>query len=146
MMFSVGLYLAGWFPKFALVEKVGLPLWRKLEPLGKSLLPVRSAWHALLLGVVWGWLPCGLVYAAAVYSVSAGGGLQGALIMLMFGIGTLPAMVTVGMLSNRMIRLAQLPRVRRGAGLVIILLALLTLLFGGNSAEHVSHMHASHMH
>ena len=100
----------------------------------------------MLLGVVWGWLPCGLVYAAAVYAVSAGGPLQGAIFMLVFGIGTLPAMMMVGLLFNKMLHFARLPQAWWAVGLVIIVLALLTLTVNEDAMNHTDHLHSLHMH
>ncbi len=57
----MGLYLAGWWNVLSRVERAGGVLWRRIEPLGRGLLPVRSVRHGLLLGLLWGWLPCGLV-------------------------------------------------------------------------------------
>jgi uncharacterized protein len=72
VMIGMGLYLAGWFPKFAHAEKIGAPIWRKLQPIGQKLLPVRSLKQAFLLGAVWGWLPCGLVYAGLAVAATTG--------------------------------------------------------------------------
>ena len=53
LMVAIGLYLAGWFPRFASVEQLGRPIWKKLEPISKKLLPVKSPVHAYLFGMVW---------------------------------------------------------------------------------------------
>jgi sulfite exporter TauE/SafE len=127
IMIGIGLYLAGWFPRFAMVENLGRPLWARLEPLGQKLLPVRSPLHAWLFGLVWGWLPCGLVYAALIWSSSAGSATRGALTMLAFGAGTLPAVMTAGIVTGWMTRLSRLPGLRIGVGLGLILLAVVSL-------------------
>ena len=62
VLVGIGLYIAGWFPRFTEVERLGAPLWRRLEPLGRRLLPVTTLPRALIFGAIWGWLPCGLVY------------------------------------------------------------------------------------
>ena len=62
LIIAMGFYIAGWFPHFSRIEKIGTPLWKILQPIGQRLLPVKKPWQALLFGVVWGWLPCGLVY------------------------------------------------------------------------------------
>lgn len=129
LMAGVGLYLAGWFPRFARIERLGEPLWRRLEPVGRKLLPVRHPGQALLYGMVWGWLPCGLVYTALLLTVTSGDALSGALYMTAFGIGTLPAMTGAGILARQMMHLARRPAVRRVAGSVVIALALAGVLF-----------------
>ena len=83
-MVLLGLYLGGWWNLLSRVERLGSVLWRRIEPLGRGLLPVRSVRQALLLGLLWGWLPCGLVYSALVWTVASGGAVQGAALMLAF--------------------------------------------------------------
>jgi hypothetical protein len=144
-MIAIGVYLAGWFPRFALVENLGKPLWQKLEPLGQRLLPVTSPAHALVFGLIWGWLPCGLVYAAIVYAAASGGALNGALFMAFFGLGTLPAVLSAGILAHWVARLSQMPQLRRGAGIFIILLAVLTLV-ASTATDHTRFFHYFHLH
>ena len=131
LMVGIGLYLAGWFPRFAAIERLGIPLWRRLEPLGRRLLPVRHPGLALLYGAVWGWLPCGLVYSALLLTVTAGGPAEGALFMAAFGIGTLPATLGAGILTRQIHGLTRDRRVRQVAGLLLVLLALAGFLFAG---------------
>ncbi len=129
LMVCIGLYLAGWFPRFAHIERIGIPLWRRLEPFGRRLLPPRSPLQALLYGAIWGWLPCGLVYSALLLSLAAPGGAGGgALFMLGFGLGTLPAVVGVGMLSGQL-ALTRRPWPRRIAGMMLIALAVAGIAF-----------------
>jgi len=123
MMIGIGLYLAGWFPRFAMVEHLGKPLWQKLEPWGKQLIPVRSPVHAYLFGLVWGWLPCGLVYSALIISGTAGSAVYGALFMLSFGIGTLPSVMTAGILTGWIARLSRLSQIKTVVGLLLIIMA-----------------------
>lgn len=143
IMVAMGLYLAGWFPRLAQLELVGRPLWRTLEPVGQCLLPVTSPWQALAFGLVWGWLPCGLVYTVLLTAASAGGALEGALLMAAFGAGTLPIVVTAGLLTGLMAKLGRAPKVRRGAGIVVIVLALVSVLVVG-SGDHAQHAHGIH--
>ena len=95
-LLALGLYLAGWWRGLARVEQAGGVLWRRLEPLGRRFLPVRSPSAAFGLGLVWGWLPCGLVYSVLIWSVSAGSAARGAALMLSFGLGTLPLLLAMG--------------------------------------------------
>lgn len=95
----VGLHLAGlsnWITKF---ESLGLPLWRRLQPLAARLSPRERPYRA---GLVWGWLPCGLVYAALAMAALAGGPAQGAASMLAFGLGTLPWLLLAGLAAARL--------------------------------------------
>ncbi len=128
LMIAVGLYLAGWFPGLAHIERAGAPVWRKLEPLGRKLLPVASPLQALLYGLVWGWLPCGLVYSALFIALGQGGALEGAVFMLLFGLGTLPAIITTGVFADQIMRFARNPRMRIIAGIALIVFALAGLI------------------
>ena len=60
-MAAIGFYLAGWFPQMSRLEKVGRPIWQRIEPFARKLMPVNTPVKALFYGVTWGWLPCGLV-------------------------------------------------------------------------------------
>lgn len=119
-MVLLGLYLGGWWGVLSRLEKAGGLLWRRIEPLGRGLLPVRSSRHALLLGLLWGWLPCGLVYSALVWTVSAGGALEGGLLMLAFGLGTLPNLLLMGVAAARVQGWVRKPSTRAVAGALVI--------------------------
>ena len=119
IMLAAGLYLAGALREFARIEKIGAPVWRRIQPIAAKLLPVRSWWHALLLGALWGWLPCGMVYAALALAVSTGSPTSGAMTLAAFGAGTLPALLTMGAVAGALARAARRPWVRRGAGIAI---------------------------
>lgn len=123
----MGLYLAGWWSALARIEQVGGVLWRKIEPLGRGLLPVRLARQGYLLGLLWGWLPCGLVYSALVWTVSAGGALEGASLMLAFGLGTLPNLLLMGVAATELSRWLRQPWVRAFAGGLVMLFGVLLL-------------------
>ncbi|HSH47670.1 MAG TPA: sulfite exporter TauE/SafE family protein [Halomonas sp.] len=125
----VGLHIAGWFPRLARIETLGRPLWRRLEPLGRRLLPVTRLPQAYAFGLVWGWLPCGLVYAALAYSLTTKTAWHGALFMGFFGLGTLPMLFTVGVMASQVVPRLRTPAMRRLAGLAIIALAALPLAF-----------------
>jgi uncharacterized protein len=124
VMASVGLYVSGWFPRFAYIEKIGVYLWKKLEPFGHKLLPVKTHFNALLFGMIWGWLPCGLVYAALLMTATTGDILKGAMTMLAFGLGTLPAVMGVGIMTASLQKLARQAHYRQIVGILMILLAL----------------------
>ncbi len=135
IMLAAGFHLAGWFPGLARIEKAGAPVWKKLEPLGRKLLPVDRPWQALLYGMVWGWLPCGLVYSALFIALAQGNFAGGMVFMALFGVGTLPAVLLTGVFAERFLRLAQNPRMRMYAGLLLIVLALATLYLNWNYPE-----------
>ena len=124
MMVAIGLYLAGWVPQLAVIEKMGVPVWKKLEPIGRKLLPVASLPKALAYGIIWGWLPCGLVYFVLVWALTAGNAVQGALTMLAFGLGTLPTLLATGFMTSWLTRFARSSTARQVVGLAIIAMAI----------------------
>jgi len=117
---GMGLYLGGWWFGLARVERLGQALWRFLEPIGRRFIPVRSPANALALGLVWGWLPCGLVYSTLIWSISAGSPLKGALLMLSFGVGTLPNLLAMGLVAGKLSAWLRLRWVRRTAGFIVL--------------------------
>jgi len=120
-MIALGLYLAGWWHGLAILERQGQKLWRRIEPLGRQVIPVRSLTHALILGAVWGWLPCGLVYSTLAWSLAAGSAAQGASLMLAFGLGTLPMLLLLGGTAKRLVLTSTRTWFRRSAGTLITL-------------------------
>ena len=129
VMASAGLYLAGGFSKFVYIERLGGVIWRRLEPLGRRLLPVRNLGQAFLFGMVWGWLPCSLVYMTLALAATAGTPPGGALVMTAFGIGTVPAVAGVGIMTRWLVRLAR-DRFRSLVGGVMLLLAIFSAFPG----------------
>ena len=96
-----GLALMGLLPRTALFEGVGLHVWRRLQPLARRLLPVTNVGRAFFVGMVWGWLPCALVYSTLVFALSSAAPLRAGAIMAAFGSGTLPALMASFWLGDR---------------------------------------------
>jgi uncharacterized protein len=127
IMLLTGLYIAGWTTGLAPLERAGQYLWRHLSSLTNKFLPVETLPQAAFLGGLWGWIPCGLVYAMLVVALASGSALNGAATMIAFGLGTLPAMTAAGMLSAQVKTRLRDKRLRIAAGLVVIAMALLGL-------------------
>ena len=119
----VGLYVAGWGGAILRLEAVGVPVWRRIEPLRKRFFPIDTAARALGAGAVWGWIPCGLVYGMLALAIASGGPLEGAAVMAAFGIGTLPALLAAGLAAVKVMAFRNRPAVRRTAGAVLIAIA-----------------------
>ena len=120
MIVATGLYLMGVPQLLAPLERAGGHLWRHLSPYTKALLPMNTAPRAALFGALWGWIPCGMVYAMLLSAMSAGSAAGGMTTMLAFGIGTLPAMVTAGWAAGGIARRTRDSRVRMVAGAAVI--------------------------
>lgn len=127
MMVLLAFYLSGWWQVLNHLERVGARVWKKLAPWTRHLIPVDNPAKALLLGMLWGWLPCGLVYSALAWSIGAESALQGALLMLYFGLGTLPAMVGVGVFSHALHDWARAQTTRTVAALLLLAFGLWTI-------------------
>jgi len=119
VMILLGLYLAGWSQWVLIFERAGGALWQRVKPLFQKLLPVKSMPQAVLAGMAWGWLPCGLVYSILVSALAAGSATSGAALMLVFGIGTLPNLLGMGLFARQIQPFIQQLWVRRGAGLTV---------------------------
>jgi hypothetical protein len=135
-MVLIGFYLAGWFPQLAQLERIGRPVWRTIEPFARKLMPINTPLKALTYGVAWGWLPCGLVYVVLLMAITAGSALQGASMMLAFGLGTLPSMMSAGIMASWISRFSRSALTRQIIGLLIITLAMASLFIGGGDAPH----------
>jgi len=121
---GAGFYIAGWFPQFAYIEKTGSRFWKAIEPYGRKLIPVASLNQAFLFGMVWGWIPCGLVYTALALAATSGDALTAAATMFTFGLGTLPAVMSSGIVSSFISRLSRLQNTKRTIGILLVLVAI----------------------
>ena len=120
MLVALGLYLMGVTRALAFSERFGAKLWRHLQPLTRRYLPARTMAQAFPLGVLWGWLPCGLVYSALATALGSASVTGGALAMLAFGAGTLPNLLAAGILLARMNEFVRRTPVRIASGLLVL--------------------------
>jgi len=120
MLVALGFYLMGFTRSLAIVERMGQGIWKRIQPLTSRFLPARSVAQALPLGMLWGWLPCGLVYSILTTALVTGSAVRGALAMLVFGLGTLPNLLLAGILFSRFRRFAQAPLARMVSGLLVM--------------------------
>lgn len=122
----IGLSVAELTPSLAVVDRIAVPIASALRSSGPASVASGRA-GAFASGVVWGLLPCGMVYGALFYAMLSGGALQGATAMTGFGLGTLPSVtgVALGVASFR--RLARGAKARLAFGLGIVALAAASL-------------------
>lgn len=119
VLILLGLYLAGLSQTVLWLEKAGGGLWRRVQPLLGRVMPVRGHGQALVAGMLWGWLPCGLVYSVLVSALAAGSPGKGALFLLAFGLGTLPNLLLMGWAAESLRGLTRQPWLRRVAGATV---------------------------
>lgn len=124
----LGLYLGQWLMWLNRIEALGKSLWQYISPLAKKAIPVDSPTKALTLGAVWGWLPCGLVYSTLTWALASGDPLTGASIMLFFGLGTLPALLTLSIGFNSIKNNLVKPVFRKTMALVLIPLGIYSFI------------------
>jgi sulfite exporter TauE/SafE len=123
----LGLYLGQWLMWLGHIEQLGKGLWSKISPLTKKVIPVNTPIKALSLGGIWGWLPCGLVYSTLTWSLASGDALSGAGIMFFFGLGTLPALLTLSMSFEVINKILKNVIFRKLMALLIIIYGLYTV-------------------
>ncbi len=120
VLILAGLYLIGAGRLLARLENVAAPLWRRVQPAAARLAAAPGLRAAALAGMLWGLLPCALVYAALATATLAGGAAQGALAMLAFGAGTLPWLLGAGALLARLRGSGAMSRLRAAAGVLVL--------------------------
>ncbi|MDM8564197.1 sulfite exporter TauE/SafE family protein [Candidatus Halobeggiatoa sp. HSG11] len=126
-MIILGLYMGDWWKGLAILEQMGHHLWCKLEPWGQNLIPVKKPWQAFGFGLVWGWLPCGLVYSILAFSLASCNTWQGGTLMLAFGLGTLPTSLALGATTKWIINFTNNSQVRKLTAILIVILGLIVV-------------------
>jgi hypothetical protein len=124
----LGLHIAGWGRLVLALESLGASAWRVIQPMGFRFFPAHTAVRAVKLGLVWGWIPCGLVYSALVLALVSGNSWRGAAVMLAFGLGTLPNLLVAGLAAQRIRPALRLPWIRSLAGVLVITLGIVGLV------------------
>jgi sulfite exporter TauE/SafE len=159
LLIAMGLSIGNWWQGVRQLERAGALLWQPVQRASRSLLPIRHGWQAALLGLGWGLMPCGLIYSALAWSATTQSAGSGALLMLLFGIGTLPAMLTTSFGAGGAEALLRRQGLRRAIAVFLILSGAWSLLttsrHGGHldkpvgadtphTAPHTAPMHSGH--
>ena len=108
----------------AALESLGLKAYSALAPAAGRALRGRGIASRFALGALWGLTPCALVYGVLPLALLSGGAWQGALIMLAFGVGTLPNLLAAGWALSRAKRWIEAKAVRWSAGAIVAAFAL----------------------
>jgi sulfite exporter TauE/SafE len=138
LLIGMGLYIADWWRGMAVIEQAGAKLWQPVQKLSARWLPIHSWRQALPLGLCWGLMPCGLIYSSLAWAATADTGLQSALLMFVFGLGTLPAMLAASLGAGR------LQGYLRRRGLKLMIAAV--LIAAGVWTIFVAYSHTGHGH
>ena len=126
MLILMGLYVARWSTVLTRFEQAGNLLWKRLQPLTVRFMQSPKVSDQLVLGMLWGWLPCGLVYSTLSWVAANGNPVMGPLSMLAFGAGTLPALFASTLAGTLVSDLLGNTHVRRFAGLLLIIYGIWT--------------------
>lgn len=116
--------LAGGLRRLGVLERAGAALWRRVGPHATRLLGAPTLPGALAAGAAWGWVPCGMVYGVLVAALVSGSAADGALLLLAFGLGTLPNLLALGLAAQRGAGLLAHPGARVAAGVAIVMFGL----------------------
>ena len=120
LLILMGFYVARWWMVLTRLETVGQFLWRYLQPLTRTLIPIKTRPQALALGLMWGWLPCGLIYSTLAWVAANAQPGMGALTMFCFGLGTLPGILAAGIFARQLNGYIQHSHFRKLAGLLLM--------------------------
>jgi len=131
LLILMGLYVLGWKRIGMVVESLGRRLWVHIRPAATARLSGSGALNSLLAGSLWGLVPCGMVYAVLSAALVSGSALNGGLLMLVFGLGTLPNLMVLGMSGQWLARASRNRYVRTFAGGLIVLFGLMGLMHLG---------------
>jgi hypothetical protein len=116
------------------LEAAGAGLWRRIAPWAGRQGRSGGIGGAVGLGLAWGWLPCGMTYSMLLLAATTASVPMGAGVMLAFGAGTLPSMVTATVAFERIARtLASRATLRNVAGALLLAFGLWT---AGNALWH----------
>jgi sulfite exporter TauE/SafE len=122
------------------IEKAGAGLWARISPVVQRAAKLRGVYGRAALGICWGLLPCGLVYTILLTAASTGKFYLGAVVMLAFGLGTLPALMGLTIWAPALATFLQDRSFRRIIGLALIFLAVWAVLMSsGSVSNHTGH-------
>jgi len=137
LLIGLGLYLAGVSQVVARFERLGLALWQRLQPVTRRLLPADTLPRAVGLGLLWGWIPCGLVYAMLGTALLTGDALSGAAVMAAFGLGTVPNLLLAGLALRKLNGVTRARPVRVAAGGLVLGFGVYGLANAATLTEHI---------
>ncbi len=137
LLIAMGLSIADWWRGISVLERAGAVVWKPVQAFSSRFLPVHHWYQGLFLGTCWGLMPCGLIYSALAWSATAQDATRSATLMLLFGMGTLPAMLATSFSAAR----AQALLRKRGLKLLIALF----LVLSGAWTIYLTTAHGSHL-
>lgn len=128
MLILMGLYIARWATWLTRIEQLGQVFWRHIQPKAGTLMQSQQLPQKFALGMLWGWLPCGLIYSTLSWVAANGDPAMGALAMLTFGLGTFPALFASSLAGATLTRIIRHQMARWSAGVLLISYGIWTIL------------------
>lgn len=138
LLIGMGLSIADWWRGMSVLERVGARLWRPIQNLSSTLLPVKHWFQGYLLGLCWGLMPCGLIYSALAWSATAQDAARSGLLMLAFGLGTLPAMLSTSLGAASVQALLRRRGLKIAIAVFLILSGIWSLAMTWNHGSHLN--------
>lgn len=124
-MVLLALYISDWYKGLSALERMGGHLWRYISPISKKLIPFKNPFYTIAYGMVWGWLPCGLVYSMLSWSLASESIYEGATMMLFFGLGTIPAVMATSLGASFLLPIFQHHHTRKFIALLLLAFSLI---------------------
>lgn len=149
LLIGMGLYIADWWRGMALLERGGAWVWKPVQRWSAKWLPLRRWPQALALGLCWGLMPCGLVYSSLALAATAQNPAGSGLMMLLFGLGTLPAMLATSIGAQRLQTFLRRRELKIAIALLLIGAGAWTLYITaahGGHGSHIQDTEPSHAH
>jgi sulfite exporter TauE/SafE len=139
LLIAMGLYIAGWWRGMTALERAGAIVWRPVQRLSSKLLPLHRWPQGFALGLCWGMMPCGLIYSSLAWAATAQDAVRSGLLMLLFGLGTLPAMLAASLGAGRLQALLRKRNLKLAIALLLVLAGLWTLYWAAAHGAHATH-------
>jgi sulfite exporter TauE/SafE len=139
MLIGMGLYIADWWRGMLVLEKLGAHLWQPVQKMSSRWLPVRRWPQAFSLGLCWGLMPCGLIYSSLAWAATAQNAAVSASMMLVFGLGTLPAMLATSLGADRLQAFLRQRGLKLLIAVLLVLSGLWTLYLTAAHGSHQGH-------
>jgi sulfite exporter TauE/SafE len=125
----------------AWLDRMGAKFWSRLRPIAARAARNNGVVSRLTLGFLWGWLPCGLVYSMLLFAATSGAALNGALIMLAFGLGTMPSMLASSLFGMQLQRLMSFRGSRAATGVLLLAFSAWMIVAPLMTVSHATHVH-----
>lgn len=128
MVLLSGLYILGVNPLLKKVEEKLAFIWRALQPITAKFIAMENLSQAYAMGFIWGFLPCGMIYSTVLWSSTASHNWQASILMLAFGLGTMPALLLLNFGHQQVVHAFRRYHINKALGLLLIAYALISLL------------------